>query len=59
VHALLGHVNSKSKQAVLVDGYEHGWTLLQGAKANAEIRRAVVDFLHSAGSPVPTGCART
>jgi pimeloyl-ACP methyl ester carboxylesterase len=59
VHALLGHVNSKSKRAVLVDGYEHGWTLLEGAKANAGIRRAVLDFLHSAGSPVPTGCART
>ncbi len=56
VDALLAHAASASKRALLVEGYDHGWDLLQGASASAAVRRAVIDFLAAAGPPVPTGC---
>lgn len=56
VDQLLAHAASASKRAVLVDGYGHGWNLLQGPGANPSVRRAVIDFLNAAEAPVPTGC---
>jgi dienelactone hydrolase len=56
VAQLLAHAVSRSKRAVLVDGYDHGWTLLQGPSANPIVRRAVIDLLKAADAPVPTGC---
>ena len=46
-----------AERAVLVDGSDHGWNLLQGPSSNARIRAAVLDFLRGAGEPIPTGCA--
>jgi len=45
-----------TKRAVLADGSDHGWDLLQGDLANADIRSAVADFVRAAGAPVATGC---
>lgn len=58
VQTLVDRAASKDKRAVLVDGYDHGWNLLQGSSANARIRAAVLDFLRRAGTPVATGCPR-
>jgi pimeloyl-ACP methyl ester carboxylesterase len=56
VDALLARASSQWKRAVLIDGHLHGWTLLQGPDANAEVRQAVMSFLKSAETPVATGC---
>jgi esterase/lipase len=57
VRTLLDRAASRRKSALLVDGSDHGWNLLQGPSANARVRDAVVGFLRRAGKPVPTGCA--
>jgi pimeloyl-ACP methyl ester carboxylesterase len=56
VRTLLHRAASRPKSAVLVDGSDHGWSLLQGPSANAQVRAAVLAFLRRAGNPVPTGC---
>jgi dienelactone hydrolase len=56
VRTLLERAASRRKSAVLVDGSDHGWNLLQGPSANDRVRAAVLGFLRRAGNPVPTGC---
>ena len=56
VNSLLARVPVTTKRAVLADGSDHGWDLLQGDLANADIRSAVADFVRAAGAPVATGC---
>jgi len=56
VNSLLARVPVTTKRAVLADGSDHGWDLLQGDLANADISSAVADFVRAAGAPVATGC---
>jgi pimeloyl-ACP methyl ester carboxylesterase len=56
VDSLLARVPGTAKRAVLAEGAAHGWDLLQGESANAEVGDAVADFVGAAGAPVATGC---
>jgi dienelactone hydrolase len=56
VNQLIARAVSRSEHATLVDGYAHGWDLLQGEGASPAARGAISRFLSHAGPPVPTGC---